>query len=81
MRILYEYNPEKIVIAAACTHAFKRNYRFENARKIGFGNPVSAFVVDNHHPNGNEIHIITDTELIFIQNEKTKNLTNKYVNK
>lgn len=38
------------------------------------GKPVYSFVVDTAHPNGYEIHTLTEDGLIFIQNEKTKKL-------
>ena len=36
------------------------------------GEPVYSFIVDTGHPNGNEIHTITNRAYIIIQNEKTK---------
>jgi hypothetical protein len=34
--------------------------------------PLYSFIVDTGHPNGNEIHTITDRAEIVIQNEETK---------
>ena len=36
------------------------------------GDAVYSFVVDTKHPNGNEIHTITERAFIIIQNERTK---------
>ncbi len=38
------------------------------------GQPLFSFVVDTAHPNGNEIHTLTENGLIFIQNENTKKM-------
>jgi hypothetical protein len=38
----------------------------------GYGNPLCSFIIDKGHPNGNEIHTITDNGIIIIQNENTK---------
>lgn len=40
----------------------------------GYGTPLYSFIVDTMHPNGNEIHTITDKGIIIIQNEHTKKL-------
>lgn len=34
--------------------------------------PLYSFIVDTGHPNGNEIHTITERAEIVIQNERTK---------
>ena len=34
--------------------------------------PLYSFIVDTGHPNGNEIHTITERAEIIIQNERTK---------
>jgi hypothetical protein len=41
---------------------------------IGMGNPVSTFRWDKGHPNGPELHTITDTGIIIIKNEITDKL-------
>lgn len=41
---------------------------------IGRGNIIDRFIVDRGHPNGAEIHNVTDTGIIIIQNLKTKKL-------
>ena len=36
--------------------------------------PLYSFIVDTGHPNGNEIHTITERAEIIIQNERTKKI-------
>ena len=38
------------------------------------GDGVYSFIVDTNHPNGYEIHTITEKAFIVIQNEETENL-------
>ena len=38
------------------------------------GNPVRTFCCDRGHPNGPELHTITDTGIIIIRNERTNKL-------
>ena len=45
------------------------------------GEPVYSFIVDTGHPNGNEIHTITNRAYIIIQNEKTKKSDNCFSSK
>lgn len=54
----------------------ERTSRTNNIINIigGFGKPVRSFIVDTQHPNGNEIHTITDNGIIVIQNQNTKKL-------
>lgn len=40
----------------------------------GYGKPMYSYIVDTNHPNGYEIHTITDNGIIVIQNEQTKKL-------
>lgn len=40
--------------------------------EIGFGNVIWSEIVDKGHRNGAEIHNITDTGLIIVQNQRTK---------
>jgi hypothetical protein len=42
--------------------------------QIGIGNPIRTFKWDKGHPNGPELHTITDTGIIIIRNERTKRL-------
>ena len=48
-----------------------RSQRYEQETK---GEGVYSFIVDTGHPNGFEIHTITDKAFIVIQNERTKRL-------
>lgn len=50
----------------------KRQELIDNV--IGRGNIIDSFIIDKGHPNGAEIHNITDTAIIIIQNERTKKL-------
>ena len=50
----------------------ERNNLIEDV--IGMGNPIRTFKWDKGHPNGPELHTITDTGIIIIQNERTKKL-------
>lgn len=47
--------------------------------EIGIGNIVDKFIVDRGHPGGNEIHSVTDTAIIIIQNETTKRLITELI--
>ena len=53
------------------TREARNKFIFEN---IGLGNPIRTFRWDKRHPNGPELHTITDTGIIIIQNERTKKL-------
>ena len=46
---------------------------------IGDGNIVDSFEVDNGHPNGAEIHSVTDTAIILIYNKRTNKLITKLI--
>lgn len=50
----------------------ERNRFIEN--EIGIGNPVRTFRWDKGHPNGPELHTITDTGIIIVRNERTNKL-------
>lgn len=41
---------------------------------IGIGNVVDTFKWDKGHPNGPELHSITDTGIIIVRNERTNKL-------
>ena len=47
---------------------YRHNFIVEN---IGEGEVVDKFEVDNHHPNGVEIHEVTDTAIIIVKNKRT----------
>lgn len=40
----------------------------------GAGEPLYSFLVDTGHPNGDEIHTVTERGLIIIQNARTKRI-------
>ena len=42
--------------------------------QIGMGNPIRTFKWDKGHPNGPELHTITDTGIIIVRNERTNKL-------
>lgn len=42
--------------------------------EIGVGTIIDSFIVDKGHKNGEEIHSITTTGIIIIQNLRTKKL-------
>jgi len=46
---------------------------------IGEGQPIATFTVDKHHPNGPELHTITDTGIIIIRNKRTKKMITKLI--
>ena len=50
----------------------RRSIYIEKVRTIGSG--VYSFLVDTGHPNGYEIHTITEKGFIVIQNNRTKNI-------
>lgn len=54
-----------------------RNMSIERKTKIkeiGIGKTLDRFVWDKGHKNGAEIHTITTTGLIIVQNKRTNNL-------
>ena len=56
-------------------HWIERNIRNDFIKEhIGVGNPLRTFKWDKGHPNGPELHTITDTGIIIVQNERTKKL-------
>lgn len=46
---------------------------------IGEGNVVDSFVVDRGHPNGPEIHSVTDTGIIVVHNQRTGKMVTKLI--
>lgn len=56
-------------------HWLSRDDRVEFIKnELGGGKTLKTFYWDRHHPNGPEIHTITDTEVIVIKNYYTKKL-------
>ena len=55
------------------------HYKHDRGARIevvsaGKTTPLYSFIVDTGHPNGNEIHTITERAEIVIQNERTKKI-------
>lgn len=46
---------------------------------IGIGNVIDKFVWDKGHPNGAEIHCITDTGIIIIYNKRTGKMVTQLI--
>lgn len=42
--------------------------------EIGFGKPLITAIIDKHHKNGSEIHTLTDTGIVIIQNKRTEKI-------
>jgi len=56
-----------------------RKHREAIIESIGTGQVVAKFTIDKGHKRGPEIHSITSTGIIIIQNEKTKKLITKLI--
>lgn len=46
---------------------------------IGLGNVLDSFVVDRGHPAGAEVHKVTDTAIIIIENQQTQRLVTELI--
>ena len=60
-------------------YANDRQKREEIIKKIGYGKIIKSVVVDRGHKNGPEIHNLSDTGIITIQNQKTKKMITKLI--
>ena len=56
-----------------------RKIREELIQKIGLGKEIGTFRVDKGHPNGAELHTVTDTGIIIIRNERTHKMVTKLI--
>lgn len=63
-----------------------RHYREERKEReriineiIGIGEKVATFKVDRGHRNGPELHTITTTGIVIIENERTHKLVTKLI--
>lgn len=56
-----------------------RKIREELIQKIGLGKEIGTFRVDKGHPNGAELHTVTDTGIIIIRNERTHKMITKLI--
>lgn len=43
-------------------------------RLVGLGHPIRQCLVDTGHRNGLEVHVLTDTGLVFVYNHESKEL-------
>lgn len=57
----------------------ERRERERLIEKIGIGTIVKSVIVDRGHVNGAEIHNITSTGIIVIQNQRTKKVVTKLI--
>lgn len=57
----------------------ERAKRNQIIHEIGEGKTISQFRVDRNHPNGAEIHKISDTGIITIYNERTGKMITKLI--
>ena len=66
-------SPKKLSNAEKTGHWNDRSNRVAsyNKKAKNVGDSLYSFVVDTKHPNGNEIHTITEKAFIIIQNERT----------
>ena len=48
-------------------------------KKIGLGKEIATFKVDKGHPKGAELHTITDTGIIIIENARTHKIVTKLI--
>lgn len=48
-------------------------------KSIGYGTTVKSVVIDRHHPNGPEIHEISNTGIITIYNQRTHKMITKLI--
>lgn len=56
-----------------------RQRREELIEQIGYGEVIKRVVVDRNHPNGAEIHEISNTGIITIFNQRTHKLITKLI--
>jgi hypothetical protein len=67
-------------MTTSTVHWKERSNRNEFIEKvIGVGNPIRHFFWDKGHPNGPEIHTITDTGIIIIRNYRTNKLVTQLI--
>lgn len=46
---------------------------------IGEGRPIREIIVDRHHKDGPERHVLTDNAIILIYNQRTNKLVTKLI--
>lgn len=56
-----------------------RQLRAELIAQIGEGKVVKEVIIDKHHPAGAELHILSDTGIITIENARTHKMVTKLI--
>lgn len=56
-----------------------RQARENLIKEIGYGKTIKSVTIDRHHPNGPEIHEISDTGIITIYNKRTHKMITKLI--
>ena len=56
-----------------------RQARENLIKEIGYGKVIKSVVIDRHHPNGPEIHEISNTGIITIYNQRTHKMITKLI--
>lgn len=57
------------------THWETRHSRYDFIKnKIGIGFPIRMFILDKGHPDGPEIHTLTNTGIVIVRNALTDKL-------
>ena len=56
-----------------------RQLRETIIRAIGYGHTIKSKRVDRGHPNGPEIHKVSDTGIITIYNERTNRMVTRLI--
>ena len=56
-----------------------RKERDQIIERIGDGRIIKKVVIDNHHQNGPEVHVLSNTGIITIYNQKTGKLITKLI--
>ena len=49
----------------------EREKRDQLVKRIGWNYEVKRLIIDKNHRNGKEVHVITDTGLVYIFNQRT----------
>ncbi len=56
-----------------------RKERDQIIERIGDGRIIRKVVIDKHHPNGPEVHVLSNTGIITIFNQKTNKMITKLI--
>ena len=60
-------------------YTYERQQREQIIEMIGYGVAIKSVIVDRGHHNGPEIHTISSTGIITIQNQYTKKVVTKLI--